>query len=390
MTSSYETDILVLGASFAGLEFVHQLERSGYFRRRPKARVVVVDKVDQASYLPLIHEELFEPPEFANPVKVRSLFDRLDSVQFVRAEVKEVDFRQRSAELCDGRVFRAERLVVALGSVLAAPASVDPEKRAWVLKSGQDRLRLSNKIESLGPNATIAVIGGGLSGVELAAELAYRQPKTQRVHLVHAQDKLNCGEGPRVDRLSQERLRALGVELCLGQRVTSITAQGLELRQGDGPIRPLQCDLVCWAGGVRGPASVRWVGTRADHAGWLKVDPCLRVRNEQGEVYEHCFAMGDLAAICLSPGDPPVQTMRRAIEAFWQAKTLAASLSRPNRPPKPHPLRLSWPHGVSLGPASLVCYRRWVVDFGGLGRWFRRFLGRMFLRRYHMPPWRRS
>lgn len=389
MSRTGQIDILVLGASFAGLEFVHQLERYGYFKQFQQAKVVVVDKVDQASYLPLIHEEIYEPDEFADPVKLRCLFDRIDAVQFIQAEVMAVDLEQQEVELGDGRRLQAARLVVALGSVLAAPASLDPEQRALVLKSGRDRATLRAKLRSLGPKAKIVVIGGGLSGVELAAELAYRQPNTQKVVLVHGQDRLNCGEGGRVDRLSRKRLGSLGVELRLETRVQAISEQGVELCESDGKVTALACDLVCWAGGVQGPSSVQWRGAKVLDGGWLAVDESLRLRGEAQTVHEHCYAMGDLAAICLAPGERPVKTMRRAIEAIWQAKTLATSLSRPG-PPRPHPLRLDWPHGVSLGPASLVSYRRWVVDLGFLGRWFRRFLGRMYLRRYKMPPWRRA
>lgn len=387
--ASEPVDLLLLGASFAGLELVHQLDRQGYFRRYPKARVLVVDKVDRASYLPLIHEEIFEPDAFADPVRIRPFLDRFEQVEFLQAEVDQVDCAHRRVQLRDGRQLSAKRLVVALGSVIRAPKALDPQGLALVLKSAQDRAQLRAKLRDLGPQATIVVIGGGLSGAELAAELAYRQPRTQRVVLVHARDRLNCGEGERVDRLSQKRLRALGVELCLGQRVRSMGAQGVELLQSDGQIRRLACDLVCWAGGVRGPSQVQWSGARVLDGGWLAVDDCLRVRGAQDLVHADCYAIGDLAAICVRPDDTPINTMRRAIEAIWQAKTLASQLSRADTI-SPHPLRLIWPHGVSLGPSSLVCYGRWVVDLRGLGRWFRRFLGRMYLRRYHMPPWRRS
>lgn len=382
-------DILVLGASFAGIEFIYQLERLGYFKQDSTRRVVVVDKVDEASYLPLIHEEIYEPDELADPVKVRPFFDRFEQLDFVQAQIQAVDCAQRSVLLADGRRLAARRLVIALGSVLEAPASVDPQGRALVLKSAKDRAKLRAKLRSLSAQAKIAVIGGGLSGVELAAELAYRQAKTQKVLLVHAQDRLNCGQGPRIDRLSQSRLRALGVELCLGHRVETVHERGLVLCQKDGQRKELGCDLVCWAGGVKGPKGVQWSGAQILEGGWMAVDEYLRVRAEGALIHEHCYAIGDLAAICLQPKAAPVKTMRRAIEAIWQAKSLATQISHPKKL-RAHSLRLDWPHGVSLGPASLVCYRTWLVDLRAFGRFFRRFLGRMYLRRYHMPPWRRS
>lgn len=384
-----EIDLLLLGASFAGLEFVHQLDRGGYFKKNPKARIVVVDRVDRASYLPLIHEEIYEPDELADPVKVRPFFDRFEQLNFVQAQVKSVDCAKRRVVLEHGQVLCAKRLVIALGSVIQTPKALDPQGLALVLKSSRDRAQLRSRLRSLGPKATVAVIGGGLSGVELAAELAYRQPKTQRVLLIHAQEQLSCGCGHRVDRKSRKGLEALGVELWLNHRVQFIDRDGVQVERRGGGSEHLASDLVCWTGGVSGPSIVQGQDVQVVEGGWLAVDACLRVRASQGGVHPNCYAIGDVAGICPSPGEPALKTMRRAIEAIWQAKTLARQLVR-NEPAKAHPVRLQWPHGVSLGPSSLLSYGPWVIDLRGLGRWFRRFLGRMYLRRYDMPPWRRS
>ena len=53
--SSVDADVLVLGASFAGIELVHQLQRRA---DPPGLRIVVVDRVREHGYLPLVHERL--------------------------------------------------------------------------------------------------------------------------------------------------------------------------------------------------------------------------------------------------------------------------------------------------------------------------------------------
>ena len=48
----------------------------------------------------------------------------------------------------------------------------------------------------------------------------------------------------------------------------------------------------------------------------------------------------------------------------------------------PHRLWSDFPHGVSLGGRSLIVVGRWVFSFARFNIWFRRFLMRMYMRRY--------
>jgi hypothetical protein len=49
---------------------------------------------------------------------------------------------------------------------------------------------------------------------------------------------------------------------------------------------------------------------------------------------------------------------------------------------QPHTLRADFPHGVSIGGASLVVYGRLMIDNAALNTWFRRFLMRQYFARY--------
>jgi NADH dehydrogenase FAD-containing subunit len=54
-TDTWDADVLVLGASFAGLEVVYQLVRRA---DRAPLRIVAVDKQAAHGYLPLVQERL--------------------------------------------------------------------------------------------------------------------------------------------------------------------------------------------------------------------------------------------------------------------------------------------------------------------------------------------
>lgn len=370
-----------MGASFAGLELLYQLERQGYWRKNPQSRVWVVDQFVRSAYIPLIHEELFDEPERCAPVAFRRFVEALPGVEFVQGRVTKVDFPQREVTLHDGTRLRGAQLVLALGSSLAAPHELDPEGRCLTLKWAQDQSKLRERIaaEAADP-LRVTVIGGGLSGVELAAELAHRTSENVKVSLVHGQATLLASLNRSAGRRAEAALRKLGVDLYLEHRLTRVEPTQVRLRRLDGQSLSLDADIVCWAGGIRGPQGMEWVGACEQAGGWLAVDPYLRVWGTE-EPYANCFAIGDLASIQDAPHGARAPTMRRAIEAIWQGKSLARTLTGE---PHVHPMKFHWPHGVSVGPTSLVCYRGWALDLGFVGRWFRRWLAKMYLRRYRI------
>lgn len=380
--------LVVVGASFAGLELLYQLEGQGYWRTDPPPRVYVVDQCESAPYLPLIHEEVLQEGSPSGSIPFRRYLEALSHVHFVRAKVTRVDLRAREVLLEEGRILKGEGLVVALGSELKAPPSIDPHGLCYVLKSQAHKIRLQARLQTLLREAKeaerprrVVVIGGGLSGVELAAELALAHPKGLALSLVQGEGTLLPTLAPRAGRLAQAQLRKLGVELLLHTRVQRVGEGAIEVLDAQGVAREIPMALALWAGGVQGPSGVEWVGTPVVGKGWIGVDPQLRIWSSQGEALEGCFAIGDIAAISDEAGQTPWPVMRRAIEAIWQAKTLGRRLG-PRHDRRPHGVQLHWPYGVSVGTASLLCYRGWAVDLGALGRWFRRWLGAMYRRRY--------
>lgn len=377
-----QADLIVLGASFAGLELVYQLRRQGYWKGAPERRVLVIDRVERSPYIPLLHEGLLRASAARPMVEHAAWLRAMPGVDFVKGDVERVDAAHARVQLQGARDYQAAQLVIALGSRLVAPAHVDSQGLALLLKSGAQREALQNRLRSLSKGARVAVVGGGLSGVELAAQLAHEGPNLQ-LHLLHQGERLLPSLAARAGRLSQRRLQQLGVSLHLGVRVEKVMAEGLRYVERGGESSFLPAELCCWAGGVSAGLQPELQGAKRDDAGWLCVDPALRLRRAPaGRPFERVYAIGDIAAIYQDSVGEAQPTMRRAIEAIWQAKSLARNLVASGPGQKAHSLRMQWPYGVSVGPSSLLCYRDWAVDLRWLGRWFRRWLQEQHAKRY--------
>lgn len=395
----HDADVLVLGASFAGIEVLYQLQRRA---SSPPPRVIVVDRERRHGYLPLVQERLvgtIDPA--ASVLETAAWIDSVEGARFVQAEVVGFDPDRREVELDDGRTLRARVVVVALGSVLAPPASLPGGERLLVYKSGPEleatRAAIGALLDGDGDDRRIVVVGGGISGVELAGELAaLRERKSPwrrvpEVTLVGAEPRLVPILPEKVGDRARAILAAQGVDVRTGARLTAVHDGGVTIREGAEELE-IPCGVAVWTGGIRPAPMLAKLGLPLTEDGWLAVAPTLQCfptdRARAG-----VFACGDAVRVIGGTGRWP--TMQRAIECIWQAKVvaknvltlLAAPADAKEVPPLfPHRLRTTFAYGVSLGRRSLVVWGPLCVDVRGVNHWFRRWLMRQYFARYEAPP----
>jgi NADH dehydrogenase len=388
-----EADVVVLGASFAGLEVVLQLRR-----RAPRPmRVVVVDRQRAHGYLPLVHERLSGriAPE-GSELPTATFLESLPHTRFLQGEVAGFDPAAKTVQLADGRRVTGRFIVVALGSVVTPPPSLPGAEHVQTYKFTGGFERTRSAITSLlegGQDPRIVVVGGGISGVELAGDLAFTtrtKPAGPRVTLVTSAERLVMDLGRGVGRAVQSALTAQGVDVRTGCRVVAATAEAVSLQRGDEPTTELPCELAIWAAGVRPAPILAQLDLPRTAEGWLQVGPTLQCFSTAVPTHPDIFACGDAVRIVGGEGTWP--TMQRAIECIWQAKTVAINVLKlaavaaddPDGPPplRPHRLRRRFFYGVSAGAKSYVVYGGLRVHVPTVTPWFRRWLMRQYFARY--------
>lgn len=336
-TGAMEEQIVVVGGGFGGYACARRLARAG-------KSVVLIDKNNHFLFQPLLYQVAtagLSPANIAWPI--RGLLARYRSCRVLMAEVTAIDRNRRVVVHSEGET-RFDSLVIATGATHAYFGHNEWEQYASGLKTLEDATAMRSRILRAFEEAeatdddvereswmTIAIVGGGPTGVEMAGSLAeltrrtlakeFRQidPTTARIVLVEARKVL--GEFPGVlQEAAVDSLRRLGVEVVLGQSVTGIDADGLRL--GDTVLRS---KTVVWAAGVKASPAAAWLGVEADSVGRIVVDDHCRVPG-----WDNVFAIGDVNKFPTSSGKPLPGTCPAAMQqGDYVARLIMGKEERP-------------------------------------------------------------
>jgi len=246
--------------------------------------------------------------------------------------------------LADGEHLAFDRLVYAPGSGSRVTEQV-PGAREHALPIAvlEDAQRLRTALAAAGPDATVHVVGGGLTALEAATEIAEARPGT-RVRIVTA-GPLGPGPGPvgRGRRALDRTLARLGVEVLESARVIEVADGKVVLADG----RHLRSDVTVWAAGFAVPDLARDSGLPVDDVGRLHVGPDLVCAADPRIV-----GAGDAVAV---DGLPLRMTCQAALPMGAHAADVVAAGLR-GRSPRPFGLAFV-AQCVSLGRRSGMVLR---------------------------------
>jgi NADH dehydrogenase len=213
--------------------------------------------------------------------------------------------------LVDRQPIRYDYLVLAVGSVSNDFGTPGVKEHCLFLenRAQADRFRLKllnhclrvSRVMSKDPSALafvdIAIVGGGATGVELAAELynsasALRSYGLEvfddsrlRVTLIEAGSRILPMLPEKLADAARQELEALGVRILLGTAVKEATATGFQTSSG----QEISADIKVWAAGVRGPDFLENLGgLEVTSNNQLVVSPTLQTTRD-----DRIFAIGD-------------------------------------------------------------------------------------------------
>jgi NADH dehydrogenase FAD-containing subunit len=264
-----DTSVVVVGAGYAGLIATNRLLGSLTPGERPRVRVTVVNT--RPDFVERIR--LHELAAGSRDSVTRPLADLLHpDAELVVGRAERIDGAAgvvRVATAGGERELPFDTVVYSVGSTAAAPVP-GAREHAFLLADLDGARAAAAAIRAAGPGVRVTVVGGGLTGVEAAAEVADRSPGA-RVTLLSA-GPLVPAMRPAARRSVRRQLGRLGVEVC--ERTPVAALEDGKAVLADGRVEAFDVCLLATSFAV--PGLARDSGLPVDGDGRLRVDATLR------------------------------------------------------------------------------------------------------------------
>ena len=343
--------VVVVGGGFGGLQTALGLKDDAF-------DVTLVDRRNFHLFQPLTYQVAtgaLSPAEVAYPL--RTIFRRRGNVRVLMAEVSGFDLDARTVHLQSvaGEPTEAslpyDTLVVAGGSRYSYFGRDEWRKHAAEVKSLESALAVRGRLLRSFERAeaepdprrreielTFAVVGAGPTGVEMAGQIAelarqtlrreFRSidPRTARILLIEADDRVLTTFPPSLSAKAERSLEKLGVTVLTGRTVVALDADAVTVRNGAGESERIEAGVVVWAAGVTAEGLAGRLagrtGAETDRAGRVTVEQDLTLPG-----HPEVFALGDMVRV-RSAGGEAVALPGVAPVAMQQGRYVAKTLTR--------------------------------------------------------------
>ena len=322
--------VVILGAGFGGLTAARAMAKD--------ADVTLVDRHNFQTFLPLLYQVStagLAADHVVHPVRGAL---RKSGVKFRMGSPLSVDHKNKTVKLDSSEVLEFDHLVVALGSSTADFGVPGVAEYGMGMKSVHEainiRAAVMRRFEDLcrfedDTRLSIAVVGGGPTGVEMAGALAELKRGPLKNDMAHAAEHIDIyliEAGPRILPMFSEKLsaraesdlRKLGVIVRTNTAVREVQSRKIIVKEGE----PIPAEITVWAAGVKGEPTAELlnlpiVGSRID------VEESLRVSH-----YPHIWAIGDIAG---AKGEDGRFLPMVAPVAMQQARFVAKQIMRAHK-----------------------------------------------------------
>ena len=358
--------MVICGGGSGGLDLACRLAR------KRTLEITLLDRNTTHVWKPLLHEIAAGSLDIGAHAVSYLTLARRHGFRFSQGSLEGLDRRRREllvgpvldaagAVLIPSRCLSYDLAVIAIGAVSNDFGIEGVAEFALPLDSAGDAERIHRSLVETciradwqaganeNPSIGIVVVGGGATGVELAAELR----ELLRALPDHGLDRIDPEKNVQITLLNADARLLPQLPTRLADPITEfLTSQGVAVLSGETVVRVgrkevatrsdrhIPTDHTVWAAGVRAPDVTRRLdGLETNRVGQLVVDPTLRTTLDPQLV-----AMGDCAAAPWPGHKNPVPP--RAQAAQQQAAHLAREI----------------PHMLAARPVRAFRYR----DFGSL------------------------
>ena len=325
--------IIILGGGYGGIKALES------FANHKNIEVTLIDQhtyhyLQTQSYDLVASKISLEKTFIYLPTLVKGIDKNFN---FIQDEAIDIDKKQKKL-ICKNGIYKFDFLIIAIGSVTKFLKGFEEKgKYSLGVKSLRGALNIKHFFEKelfdrLEPSIAkkcfnIVVIGGGLSGVEIASEMKYYFNQYSK------NNALSCGNinitliskhilknlDKKAQNIAKKRLEKLGVKIIY-HHVKEINEKKLFLDNNE----EIEFDFSIFTGGIEPPPLIKNLNFKKNKKGFLIV-------NEYLKVYDNIYAIGDCAFLTDRYGKPVPPTAQSAEQSgVIAAKNILAEIKNEN------------------------------------------------------------
>ncbi|MBA3582644.1 MAG: NAD(P)/FAD-dependent oxidoreductase [Gammaproteobacteria bacterium] len=347
---STQKHIVIVGAGAGGLVLATRLGRK--YGAKNHLRITLIDKSLTHIWKPLLHEVAAGTlTSFEDEINLFAHGER-NGYEFSFGEMIGLDRANKKLQLAEfhdaagrevlpAREMSYDLLVLAVGSMcndfgvpgvsehaifLDSRANAESFHQRFLHSLLRSHTRhLAGQLQEL----NIVIVGGGATGVELAAELQEVMTslpdygmenidkQNARIYLVEAAGRLVLALNETVSRRVKRELEKLGIEVKLNTQIKEVQTQSVVTATG----QVMEAQLVVWAAGVKAPDWLNTLGLENN-----RLNQIIVKQNLQSSVDPNIFVFGDCAGLQYEEDGVMVRVPPLAQAAAQQAEYLARVL----------------------------------------------------------------
>ncbi|PLR92628.1 NAD(P)/FAD-dependent oxidoreductase [Bacillus sp. T33-2] len=277
-------NLVILGGGYGGMRILQRLLPN----ELPED--VKITLIDRVPYHCLKTEYYALAAGTVSDKDVRASFPEHPRLQVKYAEVKGISLEDNKVLLSNDETVDFDDLVIGLGCEDKYHNVPGAEEFTHSIQTIEKSRSTYQALISLAPGSTVAIVGAGLSGVELASELSESR-KDLNIKLFDRGNHILSDFSERLSTYVENWFDTHEVEIVNNANITRVE-ENLLYNHGE----PIPCDAIVWTAGIQANKIVRDLDVEKDKMGRVALTPQHHIPR-----HENVFVVGDCASLPHAP-----------------------------------------------------------------------------------------
>ncbi|MCM3477584.1 NAD(P)/FAD-dependent oxidoreductase [Caldibacillus thermoamylovorans] len=276
--------LVILGGGYGGMRIMQKLFQSGV---PDDIKIVLVDKAPYHCF----KTEFYALAAGTIPDNhIRVAFPNHPQLEFINDEVSHIDLQNNRVELQNHEAIIYDDLIIGLGCEDKYHDIPGADQYTYGIQSIEATRQTNNALNNLPRSSRVAIVGAGLSGVEIASELHESRPDLKI--FLFDRGKMVLSKFPeKLSKYVNDWFQDHGVTIVNYANITKVE-EGILYNHDE----PMKFDCIVWTAGIRPNKVVRELDVEKDESGRVVLTPYHNIPGN-----EHVYVVGDCASLPFAP-----------------------------------------------------------------------------------------